>query len=182
MPAGGVLAEPVRTHARASVDPDAALSASKPMPDPLPQPEPSPSAWITPYVGNEVVDIASSGEDIEVKTLTLPAGRYMVLGTLDTTTYISGLCELQAISAGFNGVLDTASVGARETPGWDPRNEINLNMRIVLQGAVDFPGSGGEVRVVCRSFFDSAYALGQMYVQRPVLSAQLQRAIVLAPP
>ena len=166
---------------------NAGLLASKPMPGQLPelpQPEPSPSAWIAPYVGHENFEIASSGEDIVVKTLTLPAGQYMVLATLDTTTHVSGFCALQAkaASAAFFGELDLASIGAREIPGWDPRNEIQLNMRVALQGAVAFAGSGGEVRVVCRSFFDSAYTAGQMQVRRPVLSALLQRAIVLAPP
>ena len=67
-------------------------------------------------------------------------------------------------------------------PGWAPSNEIQVRQRVSLQAAMAFGGSGGEARVVCRSFFDSAYTGLQMEAHRPVLSAQLQRAIVLAPP
>lgn len=179
------VAGSARTSTRAGADGgSAALLASKPMPAPLPQAEPSPSAWITPFAFNEAVDITPLGQDIVVKTLTLPAGQYMVLATLDTMTNIGGFCTLQgkAASVPFYDEFDTASIGAREIPGWDPSNEIQVRLRISLQGAVAFGGSGGEVRVVCKSFFDSAHTPLQMQVQRPVLSAQLQRAIVLAPP
>lgn len=182
-PAIGIVAPSARTRMDADGTVDGTLLASKPIPG-WPTPEPSPSAWITPFNVSEAVAITPLGQDVVVKTLTLPAGQYMVLGTLDTTTNISGFCVLQgkAASAPFFNELDTASVGGREMPGWSPSNEIQVRVRVSLQGAVAFDGSGGDVRVVCRSFFDSAHAPLQMEVQRPVLSAQLQRAIVLAPP
>ena len=170
------------THASVGTS-NATLLASKPMPGPLPQAEPSPSAWITPFTSNEAVDITPLGQDVVVKQLMLPTGRYTVLATMDTRTNLSGFCVLEAIATGFYDELDVVSVGASEVPGWDPRNEIQVRQRISLQGAVAFVHpDGGEVRVVCRSFFNSAHTPVQMEVQRPVLSAQLQRAIVLAPP
>ena len=175
-----------RSHAIAETG-NAGLLASKPMPGQLPelpQPEPSPSAWITPFRFNETIDITPLGQDVVVKTLALPAGQYTLLATLDAMTHISGFCLLQgkAASTSFYDDLDTAGISGREIPAWSPSNEIQVRQRVALQGVVSFGGSGGEVRVVCKSFFDSAYTSLQMEVQRPVLSAQLQRAIVLAPP
>ena len=78
--------------------------------------------------------------------------------------------------------IDTAYVGANQEPFGYPNNEIRTRQRISLQGAVAFDGSGGVVLLVCRADSGSAYSLVQMYAERPVLSAQLQRAVVLAPP
>ena len=177
---------PASTHAIADTV-NAALLASKPMPGQLPelpQPEPSPSAWITPFGLNEFVNIEPLGQDVVVKALTLPPGQYTVLATLDVTTLLSGVCLLQgkADAAPFQTDLDRAAVGASEVPGFAPENEIQMSSRVALQGAVAFDGSGGTVRVTCRSFLDSAFGAPQMQARRPLLSAQLQRAIVLAPP
>lgn len=174
-----------RSSTHANVDSGSTpLLETKPMPGPLPQPAASPSAWITPYDFDEAVDIVPMSSNIVVKALTLPAGQYTVQGTLDLTSNIGGLCGLkvQPASWGFPIDVDTASVGAREVPGGDPANEIQTQQRIALQGSVVFEGSGGDVFLVCRADSGSAHTLVQMRAQRPVLSAQLQRGIVLAPP
>jgi len=156
--------------------------ASKPMPAPLPQAEPGPSAWITPYNFDEAVDIVPMSENVVVKSLALPAGQYTVQGTLDLTSYVGGLCGLKVQYGLPPDDIDTAHVGASQEPFGYPPNEILTRQRISLQGAVAFGGSGGVVLLVCRADSGSAYSLVQMYAERPVLSAQLQRAVVLAPP